>query len=111
VLKVGGVLRVAVPDFAVLAKLYVQGIPIHQIRGPVIGRHHELYNGHKALFDFSNLAAAMTAAGFSDIHRYNWRTTEHADIDDYSQAYIPHMDKEYGTLISLNVEGVKCLRT
>jgi len=25
-------------------------------------------------------------------------------LDDYSQAYVPHMDKENGILISLNVE-------
>ena len=30
----------------------------------------------------------------------------HNKIDDYSHSYIQHMDKE-GTLISLNMEGVK----
>ena len=29
------------------------------------------------------------------------------DYDDYSQAYIPHMDKERGILISLNVEATR----
>jgi hypothetical protein len=33
-----------------------------------------------------------------------WRETEHAHVDDFSQAYIPHMDKENGILISLNIE-------
>jgi hypothetical protein len=28
-------------------------------------------------------------------------------FDDHSQAYIPHMDKENGTLISLNIETIK----
>ena len=28
-------------------------------------------------------------------------------IDDYSQSYYPHMDKEDGKLMSLNVEAVK----
>ena len=32
---------------------------------------------------------------------------QHADVDDFSQAYIPHMDKENGILISLNVKCVK----
>jgi len=27
-------------------------------------------------------------------------------VDDFSQAYLPHMDKEHGTLVSLNLEGV-----
>ena len=26
---------------------------------------------------------------------------------DFSQAYVPHMDKEHGRLISLNVEALK----
>jgi hypothetical protein len=42
-----------------------------------------------------------------NIHRYDWRNTVHKDYDDYSQAYIPHMDKERGILMSLNVEGEK----
>jgi hypothetical protein len=28
-------------------------------------------------------------------------------MDDYSQSYLPHMDKENGTLMSLNLEAVK----
>ena len=31
----------------------------------------------------------------------------HIDYDDYSQAYYPHMDKDNGILISLNVEAIK----
>ena len=42
-----------------------------------------------------------------DVKRYDWRDTEHAEFDDHSQAYLPHMDKENGTLISLNIEAVK----
>ncbi|GHV06377.1 hypothetical protein AGMMS50229_11080 [Campylobacterota bacterium] len=49
----------------------------------------------------------MTEAGFTNIRRYDWRETEHSGIDDYSQAYIPHMDRENGTLVSLNVECEK----
>ena len=41
------------------------------------------------------------------IMRYNWRETEHFHIDDYSQTYFPHMDKESGKLMSLNVEAIK----
>jgi hypothetical protein len=37
----------------------------------------------------------------------DWRATEHAGIDDYSQAYFPHMDKEFGIQVSLNVEARK----
>ena len=42
-----------------------------------------------------------------EVRRYDWRETEHANVDDFSQAYIPHMDKERGVLISLNVEWLR----
>jgi len=37
----------------------------------------------------------------------DWEKTEHAIYDDHSQAYLPHMDKKNGTLISLNMECIK----
>jgi len=29
------------------------------------------------------------------VRRYDWRHTEHADVDDYSQAYVPHANGVY----------------
>ena len=40
------------------------------------------------------------------VKKYNWKNTEHAQFDDHSQAYLPDMDKENGTLISLNIECI-----
>jgi hypothetical protein len=45
--------------------------------------------------------------GFDNIKEYNWKTTEHSNIDDFSQAYLPHLDKKNGMLMSLNLEAVK----
>ena len=45
--------------------------------------------------------------GFSEVRPWDWRTTEHGALDDYSQAYLPHLDKENGMLVSLNLEAVK----
>ena len=53
------------------------------------------------------LKLILNKSGFSNIDYYNWNNTEHKDFDDHSQAYIPHMDKENGILISLNIEAVK----
>lgn len=36
----------------------------------------------------------------------DWRDVEHRKHDDYSQSYIPYMDKENGQLMSLNVEFI-----
>lgn len=107
VLKPGGVLRISVPDFAKLSELYQRYGKLEMVVGALFGRGDYLYNIHYNVFDFDSLSAVLQRAGFNNVHLYDWRQTEHADIDDYSQAYIPHMDKENGTLISLNVECSK----
>jgi hypothetical protein len=62
---------------------------------------------HKTVYNFESMKNLLTKACFRDIMIYDWRTTEHAQFDDHSQAYIPHMDIENGTLVSLNVECAK----
>ena len=62
---------------------------------------------HKTVYEFASLKKLLDECGFTDVRRYDWRQTIHRDYDDHSQAYIPHMDKEHGKLISLNVECVK----
>lgn len=107
VLKPGGILRVSVPDFSKLCEVYQREGNINLVIGALFGRQDYLYNIHYNVFDFASLSTALTNTGFTNVKRYDWRETEHAEIDDFSQAYIPHMDKENGTLISLNVESVK----
>ncbi len=62
---------------------------------------------HKTVYNFTDLAALLEENGFRDVRRYDWRQTVHKDHDDHSQAYYPHMDKENGLLISLNVEATR----
>jgi predicted SAM-dependent methyltransferase len=108
VLKPLGVLRIAVPDFEALCQHYINTHRLGDIIGPLFGgQRGSVYNFHYTVFDFETLSAILTRAGFADIARYDWRGTEHATVDDYSQAYLPHMDKENGLLISLNVEARK----
>jgi hypothetical protein len=59
------------------------------------------------IFDEDLLRSELLATGFRRIRRWDWKETEHADIDDYSQAYLPHMDKTNGTLVSLNLEAAR----
>ena len=104
VLKPGGTLRVSVPDFSKLCEVYHRQNQLDLVIGSLFGRQDYLYNIHYNVFDFTSLSQSLEKAGFINVRRYDWRQTEHADMDDFSQAYIPHMDKEHGTLISLNVE-------
>jgi predicted SAM-dependent methyltransferase len=113
VLKKKGILRLAVPDFEALVKVYLQYGDLNKIAGPLYGRmviktpNGEKAIYHKTVYDFSSLKALLESTGFTNVHRYDWHKTIHKDYDDFSQAYIPHMDKEHGLLISLNVEGEK----
>jgi len=106
VLEPGGLLRVAVPDFEQLAANYLEHHDLEIVRGSLMGRGDHLYNIHHTVFDLPTLAKALVAAGFVGVRRYDWCETEHASLDDYSQAYYPHMSRG-GQLLSLNVEADK----
>jgi hypothetical protein len=112
VLGLGGTLRLAVPDLEVLMAIYGREGQLSSILGPLYGRWPRSDDGagvlyHRTGYDFASLRALLESSGFGSVRRFDWRNTEHAQIDDFSQAYIPHMDKDRGTLISLNVECVK----
>lgn len=107
VLKPGGILRSSVPDFEKLCEVYQKTKNINLVIGAIFGRQDYLYNIHYNVFDYESFKTVLTSVGFANVNKYDWKNTEHATIDDYSQAYIPHMDKESGLLISLNVECVK----
>ncbi len=109
--KKGGILRLAVPDSESLVKVYRKYKNLDLILGPLYGRWEipgaKKIIYHKTVYDFKSLKKLLESVGFRNIHRYDWRKTIHRDYDDHSQAYIPHMDKEKGILISLNVEARK----
>ena len=110
ILKPNGVLRLAVPDFNACAKLYTDGeYPLDSFLGVLYGKmpmgDKTIY--HKTTYDYSSLTALLNEIGMRKVKKYNWKNTEHAQFDDHSQAYLPDMDKENGTLISLNIECIK----
>ncbi len=113
VLKTGGILRLAVPDIRSLITVYEETGDLERILGPLYGRMEvkgsESLNFiyHRTVYDFNLLRELLMKAGFGDVRTYDWRQTEHARIDDFSQAYFPHMQKESGLLVSLNVEAVR----
>lgn len=110
VLEAGGILRLAVPDFAACAAIYYEsGLAdgLSGLVGLIVGGQRDGNDFHKMIFDEDFLRGDLLAAGFRQVRRWDWRTTEHAAIDDYSQSYLPHMHKDDGRLMSLNLEAVK----
>jgi predicted SAM-dependent methyltransferase len=109
-LKKGGTLRLAVPDFASMSQLYQDGIcDLGSFLGPLYGKM-KMQDGwiyHKTTYDEDSLSNLLHTIGYNDVVTWNWRDTEHSHFDDHSQAYIPHMDKEHGILISLNIQAKK----
>lgn len=109
-LKSGGLIRLAVPDFETMCNLYVnKKYPLSSFIGPLYGKMKmgDKIIYHRTAYDFTELKNMLIISGFKDIKLFDWKTTDHAHIDDHSQAYLPHMDKQNGTLISLNIEGIK----
>lgn len=110
VLSTNGVLRLSVPNFAACAALYYEsGLSdrLSGLTGLLMGGQRDANDYHKMVFDEQSLKQDLLATGFVAVRGWDWRKTEHSMVDDYSQAYIPHMDKESGRLMSLNLEGVK----
>jgi predicted SAM-dependent methyltransferase len=106
ILKPGGVLRLAVPNFSAIASRYLQTGNLNEIMGLLYGGQDYDENYHYVTFDFNSLNNDLTSIGFRVVREYDHTKTEHADIDDFSQAYLPHLDPS-GKLMSLNIEAVK----
>lgn len=107
-LKVGGILRLAVPDLEQVFKMY-NGANLHLLFGFLYGGQRDEFDYHKMGFDYHTLSTYLKNLRFEDIKLWDWRTVTHGVYDDYSQAYLPHMDKENGTLMSLNIQAEKCI--
>lgn len=104
VLKNRGILRVAVPNFEAIAKAYLekkQGLD--KLMGLLYGGQNYKYNFHMQTFDFDRLRDILERCGFGDVNLYDWNEFLPEGFDDFSRAYLPHMDFENGTLMSLNV--------
>ena len=106
-LKIGGIIRIGVPDFESIVSYYNKNKDLLVLIGLLYGGQDYNENFHHMCWDFKNLKLDLEKIGFKNVNRYNWKDTEHFLVDDFSQAYLPHMDKEYGLLMHLNVEAKK----
>lgn len=102
VLKPGGILRLATPDWEVLRSFS------DILYGPLYGKMNEPPIYHKTIYTFESLQKLLISVGFININRYDHGETEHpntgrwADFyDDCSAAYCE------AKLISLNVQCIK----
>ena len=107
-LKTGGILRISVPCMEALAEYYLDTKDLdRQLLGLLYGDQGSPYSYHYHIWDYKTMEKDLKEAGFRMVQRWDWREVDHKYIDDHSQAYMPHMDKVRGKLMSLNVEAIK----
>lgn len=108
VLKNGGILRIAVPNMEAVFAHYFYHKNLKLLLHTIYGSQKHDFDFHKNGFDFELLKETLESQGYHKVKLWDWKTTNpHYYCDDYSQAYWPHMDKENGKLMSLNVECEK----
>ena len=118
VLKPGGTLRLSVPDLGKCFDEYCatshRDDAMTKFLGFLYGGQRTEHDYHKMGCDEASLTRDLIEAGFKDVRRYDRDKTEHADVDDASACYLPHIKDckdmaEYrqGRLLSLNVEASK----
>ncbi len=105
VLMIGGVLRLSVPDFDVVARAHVEKtVPFEKLWSSLNGsQRHFPHDVHYHVYTFDSLKADLESVGFANVRRYDAIKTEYAEVMDFSQAFYPLFDKS-GINLSLNVE-------
>lgn len=107
ILKPNGLVRIAVPDIEKVFKHYLYYEDFKFLYSFLWGSQKHEFDYHKHGWTFQTMKEDLEDVGFQNVQKYNWKDTEHFYIDDYSQAYYPHLDKQNGQLLSLNIEATK----
>lgn len=108
VLIPGGILRLSVPNFEVISRLYSAGLELEWFLGTLYGKISDGSGGyqyHRTTYDEQSLRKLLLNSGFVKPELWRWQDVEHRDVDDFSQAYFPHMEKERGILWNLNMQA------
>ncbi|MFP4107123.1 MAG: class I SAM-dependent methyltransferase [Phycisphaerae bacterium] len=105
VLRPEGVLRLAVPDYGVLAEIYAQTGDIRRIRGALMGGQNYPGNFHQSVYDERLLGDLLRSVGFEEVRRWDPWDVHGGSPPDTSAETRP-LDGE-DMLISLNLEAIK----
>lgn len=104
ILKPGGILRLAVPDFESIVLYYNKTKDLKSLIGLLYGGQDYDENYHFITFDKYSLVPELKQIGFTKTEYFH---PDDYPGDDFSKAYLPHMDKENGILMSLNILATK----
>ena len=104
-LKVGGIIRISVPDFNVISKIYSSSGEIELIKYPLMGGQDYSYNFHKSIFDENSLTKLLKESGFDEIKTWDPIQDFGVEIGDWSSGVIK--TPEGNKTISLNLKAVR----
>ena len=100
-------MRLSVPDFDKIIEYYKKTDDLKSVISFIYGGEKHDKDFHYHCWNFNTLRKDLEEVGFKNVERYDWRKLDHSYIDDYSQSYLPHMDKVNGLMMSLNVQAIK----
>ncbi|WP_269623834.1 class I SAM-dependent methyltransferase [Prochlorococcus marinus] len=109
-----GKLRLSVPDFDQLLKVYnSKSYDIDAIIGPLFGRwkgDKGEFIYHKTVYTRKKIEEILILSGFKSIETWDpldFFGINKESFDDYSKAYYPHLDFINGIPLSLNILAAK----
>jgi predicted SAM-dependent methyltransferase len=105
VLRPGGMLRIAVPDVALVVKRYQLGVPLEELLGHLYGEQTYRFNFHYAGFDHALLKRHMEEAGVREVMPWQPDVVEDHPFKDDSGAVCDVAGEVVP--VSLNLQGVR----
>ncbi len=105
-LKVGGVLRLSVPDFDQLIAIYhANGNDLELIKRALMGGQEYEYNFHKAIFNQALLSNLLMSCDFANVQTWTTLGDFGIDLGDWSNK---GFDTPSGIVpVSLNIKAIK----
>lgn len=106
VLKPGGTLRISVPDFDHIVRLYASSDrDVAAIAPALMGEQNHAFNFHYGVFNRNYLSGLLAKAGFRGVREWDPRRCEHHDFEDWASRPVYLGDRPFP--ISLNLEARK----
>jgi len=105
-LKSGGVLKVSVPDFSALVKIYNNNNNnLEDVKNALMGGQDYEYNFHKSVYNIKFLKTLFKDAGFENLQEWNTSEEFGQSIGDWSD--FEQKTKKGRVKLSLNIKGIK----
>jgi predicted SAM-dependent methyltransferase len=106
VLKKGGILRLSIPDFDLLLKIYQDsGRDVYSIMGGLMGGQDYKYNFHMVIFNQTSVTNLLKTAGFVESEAWQPNSAELTTFHDYSSFEFHVNGQDYP--VSLNIQARK----